>query len=368
MAAPIPNNAQPIAGPGGTVTPPWRIWLDSINRLQQNGQVNVEGLERDIAAILQALGADSPDDLAGFLRDTANVIGQGSIRQSGTLKNGAVYLALVGDNGSPGPTYYYGSNATGTKGWHPVADTVQAAAGELSKAVNSDGVTTFGLADLADSGTGTFKLLTRDAKGRLSGTADGDTDDVPEGGANLYHTTARARAAAVANTITDGVTDVAPSQNAVFDALALKDNDAKLSAIAQLSASQALANATTAKVNLDTETLDTDACFDTTTGRFTPSRAGTYLVTASVAFVYVSGTIVPGERLISYVFKNGAQFLAITGGANNSATNIIQAVALVPMNGTTDYMEMYARRDTTATYQIQGSATGSQFSAVRISA
>ena len=39
---------------------------------------------------------------------------------------------------------------------------------------------------------------------------------------NLYFTDARAKAAAVADSITDGVTDVAPSQNAVFDALALK--------------------------------------------------------------------------------------------------------------------------------------------------
>lgn len=51
-----------------------------------------------------------------------------------------------------------------------------------------------------------------------------DTDDLSEGVTNLYFTDARAKAAAVADSITDGVTDVAPSQNAVFDALALKAN------------------------------------------------------------------------------------------------------------------------------------------------
>lgn len=50
-----------------------------------------------------------------------------------------------------------------------------------------------------------------------------DTDDLPEGG-NLYFTTARARTAAVADAINNGTTDIAPSQNAVFDALALKQN------------------------------------------------------------------------------------------------------------------------------------------------
>lgn len=49
-----------------------------------------------------------------------------------------------------------------------------------------------------------------------------DTDDISEGSTNLYFTAARAKSAAVADSITNGVTDVAPSQNAVFDALALK--------------------------------------------------------------------------------------------------------------------------------------------------
>jgi hypothetical protein len=49
-----------------------------------------------------------------------------------------------------------------------------------------------------------------------------DSDDISEGSTNLYFTNARAKAAAVADSITDGITDVAPSQNAVFDALALK--------------------------------------------------------------------------------------------------------------------------------------------------
>lgn len=51
-----------------------------------------------------------------------------------------------------------------------------------------------------------------------------NTDSLPEGLVNLYFTDARARAAAVQDAIVDGVTTIAPSQNAVFDALALKQN------------------------------------------------------------------------------------------------------------------------------------------------
>lgn len=47
------------------------------------------------------------------------------------------------------------------------------------------------------------------------------TSDLTEG-TNLYYTDTRARAATVAQTITDAVTTSAPSQDAVFDALALK--------------------------------------------------------------------------------------------------------------------------------------------------
>jgi len=51
------------------------------------------------------------------------------------------------------------------------------------------------------------------------------TSDLAEG-TNLYFTTTRAKLASVADAISDGVTDVAPSQNAVFDALVLKINSA----------------------------------------------------------------------------------------------------------------------------------------------
>ena len=49
-----------------------------------------------------------------------------------------------------------------------------------------------------------------------------NSDAVSEGTTNLYFTTARAKSASIADAINDGVTDAAPSQNAVFDALAGK--------------------------------------------------------------------------------------------------------------------------------------------------
>lgn len=73
--------------------------------------------------------------------------------------------------------------------------------GELT-VVDGDGVAgnpTLGLADLADSGVGTggVKLITRDAKGRVEGTQDASTTNLPEG-SNLYFTDERAQDALAA--------------------------------------------------------------------------------------------------------------------------------------------------------------------------
>lgn len=283
------------------------------------------------------------------------------------------------------------------------------------------------LKDLADSGAGAALVkLTRDAKGRISGTESATTTDLTEG-SNLYFTDERAQAAVVVSGITDGDTDHSPSGDAVFEALAGKEPaitagtiaqyrrgdktwrdfatdvrgavltglstatsaaiaatdtvlqafgklqaqvsakaaDAKVTAIASISVSQALTNATTTKVLLDTKSVDTGSYFDTTTSKFTPLVAGTYLVVCSAAFSF-AGPGTAGERIIVLVYKNGAQFQAVTAATHASSSNAIQVTSLVPMNGTTDYIEMYARRDTTTAYVLTAGTT--TFSALRISA
>lgn len=111
----------------------------------------------------------------------------------GVAGNPAVGLADVADTGAGalrGITRDAKGRINGT-----TDATITGTAGQIDVA-NGDaaaGRPTISLADVADAGGGTFKLLTRDAKGRLSGTSDGDTDDVPEGAGNLYFTAARVR-------------------------------------------------------------------------------------------------------------------------------------------------------------------------------
>jgi hypothetical protein len=74
---------------------------------------------------------------------------------------------------------------------------------------------------VADSATDT---LTFAAGSGISLTTNATSDTVTIASTVTQYTDADAKAAAVADAITDGVTDVAPSQNAVFDALAQKDS------------------------------------------------------------------------------------------------------------------------------------------------
>ena len=90
------------------------------------------------------------------------------------------------------------------------SDTIQVSLGKLQAQINNkEGSLTAGTSAQYYRGDKTFQTL--------------DTLAVPEN-TNLYFTDARARTASVADAIADAVTNIAPSQNAVFDALALKLN------------------------------------------------------------------------------------------------------------------------------------------------
>lgn len=107
-----------------------------------------------------------------------SIIGMGSVFSIGSLADKSVILQLVNDQDSPAPSYYYGTDDAGAKGWHAISDALEAATDELTKAVDPDtGVTTFGLADVPDAGAGTLQLTQFDAKGRCTGTADATASD-----------------------------------------------------------------------------------------------------------------------------------------------------------------------------------------------
>lgn len=114
------------------------------------------------------------------------------------------------------------------------------------------------------------------------------------------------------------------------------------------------------KVVLNTEEYDYGANFDVALSRFTPAVAGLYLVNASV--LWNAGT---GFR-ISAVYKNGAEYKR--GPANYNATAGQEVGSpvncLVPMNGTTDYIEFYAVQGSGGSLSSYGSAAYTYFQAM----
>ena len=159
----------------------FRLFGDLVRINASNSELpaRVDALDVRVTAL-----EDPPED------ETGRVTGLHSVQTHGLLSNGIVTIELVNDAGAPANTSYYGTSAAGSKGWHLVADAI-AVTPDLTRDVGADGVTTLGLADLTNTGTGAALVkITRDSKGRISGTSAATTTDLAEG-ANLYWTNAR---------------------------------------------------------------------------------------------------------------------------------------------------------------------------------
>jgi len=98
------------------------------------------------------------------------------------------------------------------------------------------------------------------------------------------------------------------------------------------SSAQTISSTTYTKVTFTTKEFDTNTNYDTTTSRFTPTVAGYYQVTTGV------GMGAGASSIYLMIYKNGAiakygQYPASAYAANMSA--------LIQMNGSTDYLEVY---------------------------
>jgi hypothetical protein len=116
---------------------------------------------------------------------------------------------------------------------------------------------------------------------------------------------------------------------------------------AYASSAQTLNGGAATKVNFGTEEFDTNNNF--ASSRFTPTVAGYYQVNAQV----YTGT--PQSRFIVYLLKNGAG--CKTGNDFSSIAYGNTMGALVYMNGSTDYLEIYAYFSTTGNTNFAVDAT-----------
>ena len=119
---------------------------------------------------------------------------------------------------------------------------------------------------------------------------------------------------------------------------------------------QAIAASTDVKVQWDSEVIDSNSNFDSTTNyRFTPTVAGTYFLHAQGIIM----NIAVNETSAISINKNGAtahQFTRTTSSSETSPT--IQVSALVSANGTTDYFEVYVRHGDSVSRDLFGASEG----------
>lgn len=98
---------------------------------------------------------------------------------------------------------------------------------------------------------------------------------------------------------------------------------------------QSVSNGVNTKVGLTNEYFDTDNCFDTSTFRFTPNKAGYYQL--NMTFSWNGATL---TRMTGDLFFNGSQNIRPTDVFSTAVGNGSGSVVKY-FNGTTDYAEMY---------------------------
>jgi hypothetical protein len=120
------------------------------------------------------------------------------------------------------------------------------------------------------------------------------------------------------------------------------------------SGTQAYSSNTFTKVQINTESFDTNSCFDSTTNyRFTPTVAGYYLCTGQIQTS--AGTYVETD-----IYKNGVS----NGYTQISGAWGIPTTQLIYLNGSTDYIELYGFITTSGNIS-SGSGTYFQAAMVR---
>lgn len=112
---------------------------------------------------------------------------------------------------------------------------------------------------------------------------------------------------------------------------------------------------------LATEVVDQNGWWDHTNKRFLPTRPGQYLVVAGAGIVGLDDT----KSLITAVYKNGVIHTMVARGYSSSGGSIVvlTGAAIVELNGSTDYVELYVYHTNTASLNMSIEAERVSFSA-----
>jgi hypothetical protein len=132
---------------------------------------------------------------------------------------------------------------------------------------------------------------------------------------------------------------------------------------AYLSSNQSIGSGSLTKMQCNIEEFDTAGYYDNATNyRFTPLVAGYYQISGAAQLNYTSGSL----SSFICIYKNGAAFKF---GSNTMNTNVYQQVcvsALIYLNGSTDYVEMWAQQNSGGSANIGGNQNTSYFQGILV--
>lgn len=117
---------------------------------------------------------------------------------------------------------------------------------------------------------------------------------------------------------------------------------------------QSLSAATTTTIVFNGENYDTESCFDTATGRFTPTTSGKYFLASQLRTNY-SGSAPVNEYI--QLEKNGTTYAFGAMRGSGHGYGFLYVGGIVEANGTTDYFSISAYGDNVTTYIIDGNAS-----------
>jgi len=118
---------------------------------------------------------------------------------------------------------------------------------------------------------------------------------------------------------------------------------------ATMTANQTMVDNTLTKITFNNEELDTAGNYDPTTNyRFTPTTSGKYFISTTITH---NNNTNGGRSVELYLYKNGsAAYGQMQYSADASSQNFLTVTtqAIITLNGSTDYVEAFARIDVTA--------------------
>jgi hypothetical protein len=122
---------------------------------------------------------------------------------------------------------------------------------------------------------------------------------------------------------------------------------------------QTISANTATKVNFGTEDFDTAGNF--ASSRFTPTTAGYYQINASAVLSSNSA----GE-FYGFFYKNGANINRFSCSASALINHCVSGGMVVAMNGSSDYLEVFAQISNSGNPRIDSGSGQTQFSGVWI--